>query len=118
MVSDPHPLQATFLFLSHAFRPNFNRIRLSQLPGVEVLQISNQDQVQVRVQLSHAQQLAALRSKHGVTVMFEYVFPVDGTGQPPPTTAALCVEVPFLLGALRFCRQEGVQVMQVYDFWN
>ena len=62
--------------------------------------------------------IEALHGKHGVQVMFEYTFPVDGSGQPPPTTAALCVEVPYLLGTIRLCRERGIDVMQVYDFWN
>jgi hypothetical protein len=94
-------------------------LKLSQVqPGLEVLQISNQLQVQVRVQLRLEQQLELLRSKKGLEVMFEYRFPVDGTGTPPPRSVSLCVEVPYLLGVLRFCQQHGVRVMQVYDFWS
>ena len=63
-------------------------LKLSELPELEVLRISNQAQVQVRVCFRNAQ-LEALRGKHGVQVMFEYTFPVDGSGQPPPKTASL-----------------------------
>jgi hypothetical protein len=92
-------------------------LRLSELPELHVLQISNQSQVQVRAQLTNEQQLETLRSRKGLELMFEYTFPVDGSGKPPPKTVSLCVEVPYLLGVIRFCRQQGVRVMQVYDFW-
>jgi hypothetical protein len=95
--------------------------KLSRLPDVEVLRISNQAQVQVRVSMhreSQERQLAALRSRSGLQVMFEYAFPVDGTGNPPPTLASLCVDVPYVLSTFRFCRRERIDVMQVYDFWS
>ena len=92
-------------------------IKLSELPELEVLSISNQAQVQVRVQTFGEGQLVELRQRRGVEVMFDYKFPVDGSGQPPPTSASVCVEVPYLLSMIRFCRAINVDVMQVYDFW-
>lgn len=99
--------------------------KLAACPDVDVLCISNQSQVQVRVQLPRsaddpeAQQLAALlKGRRGVEVMFDYAFPVDGTGGTPPKLASLCVDVPYLLGTMRFCGKHGVEVLQVYDFWS
>ena len=85
-----------------------------------MLRISNQAQVQVRVKLQEPPevQLAALRRHRGLQVMFEYRFPVDGSGNPPPTLVALCVDVPYILSMFRFCRRELIEVMQVYDFWS
>ena len=93
-------------------------LKLAQVPEIEVLRISNQEQLQVRVQFRRDAQLDALRGKHGVQVMFQYTFPVDGTGKAPPTTASLCVEAPYLLSTIRFCSRHDIDVMQVYDFWN
>ena len=105
--------------------PTFKRLtdalrKLSEQPDVEVLRISNQAQVQVRVKLQEPPevQLAALRRHRGLQVMFEYRFPVDGSGNPPPTLVALCVDVPYILSMFRFCRRELIEVMQVYDFWS
>ena len=93
--------------------------KLSHHPTVEVLQISNQDQVQVRIQLREEEQLKALRrDARGVEVMFDYTFPVDGSGNDPARSVSLCVEVPFLLSTMRFCRNCGIHVCQVYDFWS
>lgn len=108
-----------FTVLVPTFKPLTQALlKLADRPDVEVLRVSNQGQVQVRVHFRHAHQIAALRTKRGVEVMFEYTFPVDGSGKPPPTSASLCVEVPYLLGAIRFCRSNGIDVMQVYDFWS
>lgn len=93
-------------------------LALAARPDVEVLRISNQGQVQVRVHVWNEGQMALLRAKKGVEVMFVYTFPIDGSGKPPPTSASLCVDVPYLLGAIRFCSQTGITVMQVYDFWS
>ena len=93
-------------------------LRLSELLELAVLQISNQRQVQVRVQLRRESQLATLRERPGLQVMFNYQFPVDGSGQPPPTTVSLCVEVPYLLRVIHTCRLEEITIMQVYDFWS
>lgn len=107
-----------------ALLPSFKALtevleKLSREPTVEVLQISNQAQVQVRVQLRTAEQLEALRREaKGVEVMFDYTFPVDGTGTEPARSVSLCVDVPFLLAAMRFCRKRGIRVCQVYDFWS
>ena len=100
------------------FKPLTEILRkLSEFPELEVLSISNQGQVQVRIQVFGEGQLVALGEKKGVEVMFDYQFPVDGTGQTPPTSASLCVEVPYLLSVMRFCRSINIDVMQVYDFW-
>ena len=92
-------------------------LALAELPELEVLQISNQPQVQVRVHLREQRQLDDLSALRGVEYMFEYTFPVDGSGLPPPRTASLCVDVPYLLALIRTCKRTGVGVMQVYDFW-
>lgn len=103
-----------------AFKPlTAAMVRLSKFNDVEVLRISHQAQVQVRVAMRQPEpQLAALRAKGGVQVLFDYAFPADGSDQAPPRLAALCVDVPFLLGVIRFCRQHEVEVLQVYDFWG
>ena len=101
---------------------------------LSVLQISNNDQVQVRVELhpaTVANDLLLLEEKRGCQVMFSYQFPVDGTpvessaqngsgagGQQVATTVSLCVDVPYLLAVLRFCSTQGIVVKQVYDWWS
>lgn len=97
-------------------------LKLAKDPCLSVLQISNNDQVQVRVELHHmsvANDLRLLGEKRGCQVMFDYRFPVDGA--PPPeqvaTTVSLCVEIPYLLGLLRFCAGQGIAVKQIYDWW-
>lgn len=93
-------------------------IRLAMHPHVlEILQISNQNEVQVRVQLRDPEQLRALQQKAGCEVLFDYKFPLDGTSEGPATSVAVCVAVPFLLDVVRFCFDEGIDVKQVYDWY-
>jgi len=95
-------------------------LKLSTDSSLRVLQISNQDQVQVRAeihpdQVKHA--VGLLREKRGCEVMFDYAFPTDGTQNAVWTTVSLCVEIPYLLGLLRFCKSHGIVVKQIYDWW-
>jgi hypothetical protein len=92
--------------------------KLSRQPGIQVLQISNQDKIQVRVMLSDEEQEKALAGKEGCEILMEYTFPVDGTGKSPRKQIALCVDVPFLLDVIRFCEEHGITVCQVYDFYT
>ena len=85
---------------------------------LQVLQVSNQPQVQVRVQVRTSKSLEALGCRPGVEVLFKYKFPVDGSGTAPATSVALCVDVPHLLCAIRYCSANDVAVKQIYDFWN
>lgn len=93
-------------------------LRFATHEELQVLQISNQAQVQVRVELRERDQLQALREMPGCEVMFEYKFPLDKHGNPDTaTTVALCVEIPYLLDVFRMCNRLHVDVMQVYDWY-
>ena len=95
-------------------------LKLSTDPSLQVLQISNQDQVQVRAEIhpDQAEQgIRLLQEKRGCEVMFDYAFPTDGSQNAVWTTVSLCVEIPYLLGLLRFCTKHGIAVKQIYDWW-
>jgi len=92
-------------------------LKMARNRDIQILQISNQDQVQVRVEIRDPSQLRDLENKNGCKVMFEYQFPVDGSGEQPATTVSLCVEIPFLMDLIRFCQTSGIAVMQVYDWY-
>ena len=49
--------------------------------------------------------------------MFDYQFPSGGTVRAQPIAVALCVEVPYLMDVVRLCLSQGIDVMQVYDFY-
>jgi hypothetical protein len=93
-------------------------LKLSCQADIQILQISNQDKIQVRVMLRDEEQKRALAGKEGCAILMEYTYPVDGTGKAPPKQVALCVEVPFLLDVIRFCAEHGIRVCQVYDFYS
>ena len=95
-------------------------LKLSTDPSLQVLQISNQDQVQVRAEIHPDQAetgIRLLQEKRGCQVMFDYAFPTDGSQNAVWTTVSLCVEIPYLLGLLRFCTKHGIAVKQIYDWW-
>eukprot|EP01043_Picozoa_sp_COSAG02_P025953 COSAG02_NODE_1479_length_12402_cov_5.937576_5_plen_208_part_00 len=56
-------------------------------------------------------------SRRWSEVMFDYAFPTDGSQNAVWTTVSLCVEIPYLLGLLRFCTKHGIAVKQIYDWW-
>lgn len=89
----------------------------TKLLSARVLEISSQSVVQVRVQVGTANQEALLQSLEGVSVMFQYKFPVDGSTNPPGTMVSLKVQVPYLLSAIRVCLANKISVEQVYDFY-
>jgi hypothetical protein len=93
-------------------------IKLAQEEELQLLQISNQSQVQVRVELREPDQLEALKEEVGCEVLFDYKFPLDKFGnRDTATSAALCVDIPYLLQVIRMCHKLRVEVKQIYDWY-
>ena len=93
-------------------------MKLALYKEFQILQISNQDQVQVRVQLREADQLQALRDEPGCQVMFDYKLPLDKRGvNDSATSVSLCVDIPYLLEVIRMCNKLRVDVKQIYDWY-
>lgn len=92
------------------------------IPLAEVLRISGQSEVCVKVALDGdgEHQLQELRKRAGCDIVYEYKLPFNGIGPQsrPGVFAALGVAVPFLLDILRFCNEVGVVVDQVFDFYG
>lgn len=63
--------------------------------------------------------MAKLNALGGVEVLFNYRFPVDGT---PAIRPGLCLAVKAssfaLVRLITFCRDNGIDVQQIYDFFN
>lgn len=110
------------------FKP-FTEILLKmakRLPQSQVLEISNQRVVQVKVILpaaadtdeAEATLLAKLANVNGCSVMFSFRYPVDGS---PSSRPPLCVSVrSSTLALIRFinaCSALHISVKQIYDFY-
>lgn len=92
-----------------------------RVPTARILQISNNDEVQVRVSVEPAEKersIRAIEELPGTDVMFDYKFPTDGKqAVPSRTQISLCVQIPYLLNTVRCLRKKGVEVEQIYDWW-
>ena len=64
-----------------------------------------------------SQGIRLLQEKRGCDVVFDYAFPTNGSQNAAWTTVSLCVEIPYLLGLVRFCTNHGIAVKQIYDWW-
>jgi len=111
-----------FLLEMPTFRPLTEILKSIALysQSARVLEISNQRELQVRVQYQDTGNSSPVNfsSLQGVKVLFKYKYPTDGTQNEPATSVALAVLVPFLLATIRTCHDNGVDVMQIYDSWG
>jgi len=96
---------------------------LSSLAGhacVELLLVSNHNEVQVKIvaQPAQAKQLEILKHESlslGVKMLLEFSMPKVGS-ETPRLQAAFAVDVPALLHFLRACDKLNLKERQVYDF--
>lgn len=93
-------------------------------PHLQLLDISGQREVQVKVEASGGpaaadMEKARLKHEDGVQVMFSYAFPVAASGGEPPTQISLSVAVPRLCNVVRYVdSRPALAVAQIYDFWR
>jgi len=108
-----------FTLMVPTFKPFTEVLKaLAKVEGIQVLQISNQIEVQVRVEWHSAEQLDELKREPGCEVLFDYKFPVDkNASKDGVKCAALCVDIPYLLEVMRMCEGNDIKVMQVYDWY-
>ncbi len=120
--------EGLYILTVPTFKPLTEILRkiASKLPQSQVLEISNQRAVQVKVLLppsssetDEAPLQAKLGAITGCSVMFTYRFPVDGS--PESSRPRLCVSLRVATLAIvrlfQVCAQLGVSVEQVYDFY-
>jgi hypothetical protein len=98
-----------------------------KLPQSQVLEISNQRVVQIKITLptsadtdeAEAALLAKIDAVAGCSVMFHYRFPVDGASASsrPSLCVSLRVTTLAIVRLLQVCAQLEVSVSQVYDFY-
>eukprot|EP01118_Nematostelium_gracile_P001888 TRINITY_DN11954_c0_g1_i1.p1 TRINITY_DN11954_c0_g1~~TRINITY_DN11954_c0_g1_i1.p1 ORF type:complete len:322 (-),score=77.33 TRINITY_DN11954_c0_g1_i1:31-957(-) len=97
------------------------------LPEAQILEISNQQSVQMKVMLpeecdtneAEDAMLDGLRRIIGCTVMFTFRYPVDGTPSIRPClSVSLRVTTLALLQTIQACALLNVKVEQIYDFWQ
>jgi hypothetical protein len=62
-------------------------------PSVNVLSVSGHTELQVKVVVDGEWVIDKLKHRPGVSVMFDFKNPVDGSTSPPRTEVALCVHV-------------------------
>lgn len=86
-------------------------------PTAVVLEISNQSQVQVKVILREAAQLALFNNMVGCDVKFHFQMPQVGH-QTNPMQVALGVSVSRLLAVIQFCEEKHITIAQIYDFFG
>lgn len=122
--------EGLYILTVPTFKPLTEILRkiASKLPQSQVLEISNQRVVQVKVLLPASsaetdEDEAALQAKLGAitgcAVMFTYRFPVDGSSASsrPRLCVSLRVATLAVVRLFQVCAQLGVSVEQVYDFY-
>jgi len=100
-----------------------------RVPLARILQISNNNEVQVRVSVPAIMSPSGVAAENegvirqiealpGVERMFDYKFPTDGDeNKPSDTQISLCVKMPYLLSAIRRLQTMSAKVEQIYDWW-
>ena len=103
-----------------------------KLRSGRVLEISNQGQVQMKVKYHRSTVCVGDSSKQqdalpsvlndkiptGCEAMFSYRHPQVGERTDKIVFVSLCVDVPQLLTAIHVLESNGVEIVQIYDFWH
>lgn len=90
-----------------------------QLPSAIICRISNQNEIQMKVQISpnNHKHVSLLKNKlPGCRYNFDFQYPDIGNRQDELLQISLAVQIPYLLSTIRTCLRQKIEIVQVYDF--